>query len=95
MRKNRNSFFTESNSSYMGYNNPGMMGPMQQPFQNANPYYNGISEMPINQNDLESRFAKIERQLNRLEHRINKLETTSNITNDDYDSGNTTNMYML
>lgn len=100
MKKNRNSFFAES--SYQSYNpnmnmNQNMGGA---PYQAAsNYYYQG--PIPNNYNtgsngsDIESRLAKIERQLNRMDYRISKLENTSNIvSNDDYEN-NTTNMYML
>ena len=47
-------------------------------------------------NDIESRIAKIERQLNRLDYRISKLENTgSTITNEEFETNNNTNMYML
>ena len=47
--------------------------------------------------DIESRLAKIERQLNRMDYRVTKLENSSNIlSSDDFDkTNNTTNMYML
>ena len=80
----------------MGYGpNPMTPGMPPQQYQNINPYYNGNNQLPYNQNEIESRFAKIERQLNRLEHRINKLEVSSNISNDDFNPDNNTNMYML
>lgn len=103
MKKNRNSFFTEANMSYSGYNpnvgynpNINMMAP-NAPYQSAsayNSFYSGPFPGNTNQpTDLESRLAKIERQINRLEHRVNKLESTNTYSTDDYD--NTTNMYML
>ena len=106
MRKNRNSFFSEANMSYSGYNpnmNMNMMAanaPYQAssaynsfysgPNPNLNPNYNYMN----NNTDLENRLAKIERQINRLEHRLSKLEANGTILTDDYDT-NTTNMYML
>ena len=95
MRKNRNSFFSESNMAYEGFN-PNM--PMN-PYQSGsayNSFYSGPNPAMNNyQNtsEIDSRLAKIERQINRLEHRISKLETTSSVI-DEIDS-NTTNMYML
>ena len=85
MKKNRNSFFTEANMSYSGFapntyfSNPNMNMPMNQ--------YNDT-------NTIDSRLAKIERQINRLEHRVSKLESanTTYITEDIDSSGN---MYML
>ena len=96
MKKNRNSFFTETNiqSGMMPYLN---QQPMQ--YQQANSYlYQGPTN-PYNyntqNNDLESRLAKIERQINRLEHRISALENNTNIlSSEDYESINT-NMYMV
>ena len=106
MKKNRNTFFQES--SYQSYK------PMAQqmggaPYQTASNYFyqgpmpnaqpmpnNYTTQMPSN--DIESRLAKIERQLNRLDYRLSKLENASNtITSDDFDTttNNTTNMYML
>lgn len=96
MKKNRNSFFTETNiqSGMMPYPNQQPM-----PYQQANSYlYQGPTN-PYNyntqNNDLESRLAKIERQINRLEHRISALENNTNIlSSGDYESINT-NMYMV
>ena len=99
MKKNRNTFFQES--SYQSYN-PNMNGYNGAPYQTASNYfYQG--PVPNNYNtfngssttDIESRLAKIERQLNRIDYRLTKLENVSNvITNDDADN-NITNMYML
>ncbi len=98
MKKNRNAFFNEANMSYQGYN-PNMNMPGPAPFQaqsSYNSFYAGPNpNMAYNNNDLESRLAKIERQINRLDHRLTKLETTTTSPMiDDYDT-NTTNMYML
>lgn len=96
MKKNRNSFFAES--SYQSYNpNMNMNGA---PYQTASNYfYQG--PMPnnyntnIGSNDIESRIAKIERQLNRIDYRLSKLENVNNVvSSDDFDVNNT-NMYML
>lgn len=105
MKKTRNSFFAES--SYQAYNpNMNMQMPLGQgaPYQTASNYfYQGPAPtaMPTNYNtlsntnDIESRLAKIERQLNRIDYRLNKLENANNIvTSDDFDSNNS-NMYML
>ncbi len=99
MKKTRNSFFSEGNMNYQGFN-PNMNMPGVGPYQAQtayNSFYSGPNPNMVqynNTNDLESRLAKIERQLNRLDHRISKLETMSNTLIDDYDT-NTTNMYML
>ena len=99
MKKTRNSFFTEANMSYSGFN-PNM-GNMNMPYQaqsSYNSFYAGPNNIPYpqyNQGDnIENRMAKMERQINRLEHRVSKLETsnTTYITEDIDTSGN---MYML
>ena len=104
MKKSRNSFFQES--SYQAYN-PNAYPQMQgAPFEAAsNYYYQGPIPMQgqlpnnyntlNNTNDIESRLAKMERQINRLDYRISKLENANNIiTSDDFDTNNS-NMYML
>lgn len=102
MKKNRNAFFAENNSSYGVYNQmmPNPMAanvPYQSATQNssfyAGPYPNnnlGMNSM----DDFSERLAKVERQINRLDHRISKLEASNTISTDDYDS-NTNNMYIL
>ena len=102
MKKNRNSFFSES---AMNYNqvNPNMGMPINAPFQSStsyNSFYAGNPNINPNMpylyndtNELDSRLAKIERQINRLEHRISKLEANNTYINDDFD--NSGNMYML
>lgn len=104
MKKSRNTFFAES--SYQAYNpnmNSNMQMPGGAPYQTASNYfYQGpapVNAMPNNYNttsyDIESRLAKIERQLNRIDYRLNKLENANNIiTSDDFESNNS-NMYML
>ena len=97
MKKTRNSFFSESN--FQSYNpNMNVQGA---PYQSAgNYFYQG--PVPNNNyntintgNDIESRLAKIERQINRIDYRLTKLENTNNIiTSDDFDTNNS-NMYML
>ena len=60
MKKNRNAFFNESNTSFQGYN-PGFM-----PYQmNANSSFSAGNMMMPNMagNDYEERLAKIERQI--------------------------------
>lgn len=106
MKKDRNTFFNEANfsqSSYMG--NPNMpMNNMQGSMpaygsQASQSFYSGPVPMYQNQNgymdtsDIESRMAKIERQINRLDARVSKLENKGLMTTENYD--NTTNMYML
>jgi len=100
MKKTRNSYFQES--SFQSYNpniNPNM-NPQMAPYQSAGNYFyqgpvpNNYNTMGTN-NDIESRLAKIERQINRLDYRISKLENSNNImSSDDFDTNNS-NMYML
>lgn len=107
MKKDRNSFFNEASfqQSY-GSNMPnfGMPGgyPMNSGFgsQASQSFYTGpmsnTQNMPAGSDymsDLESRLAKIERQINRLDARISKLESKGVLTTENFD--NTTNMYML
>lgn len=106
MKKNRNSFFTEANMSYSGYNPnvPNMMqgGIPYQAQSSYNSFYSGPNiqgnnlypQQYMGTDNIENRLAKIERQINRLEHRINKLESTNTtyITEEIDTSGN---MYML
>lgn len=98
MRKNRNSFFSESNFQSYNPNIPNNINPG--PYQSASNYfYQG--PMPNNYNtmdnnsDIESRLAKIERQLNRMDYRISKLENSNTIISSDEYETNNTNMYML
>lgn len=105
MKKTRNAFFAES--TYQSYNpNMSMQMPINNgaPYQTAsNYYYQGPlpNAMPNNYNtlnttnDIESRLAKIERQINRIDYRLTKLENTNNIiSSEDFDTNNS-NMYML
>ena len=109
MKKDRNTFFNEANfsqASYMAPNMPNqMMGGYPQPTysgaQASQSFYQGPVPM-MNTNpsmgndymsDMESRLAKIERQINRMDARISKLEAKGTLTTENFD--NTTNMYML
>ncbi len=109
MKKDRNTFFNEANfsqSSYMGTPNLPMNNNFQGGMpaygqQASQSFYSGpVPMMPNNggmpgdnMSDIESRMAKIERQINRLDARISKLENKGLMTTENYD--NTTNMYML
>lgn len=109
MKKDRNAFFNEANfsqSSYMGTPNIPVNQNFQGPMpaygsQASQSFYSG--PVPTNYNtqnmggdymsDLESRLAKIERQIGRLDARVSKLESKGMVTTENFD--NTTNMYML
>ena len=98
MKKTRNAFFAES--SYQSYNPNMNMNMNGAPYQTAsNYYYQGPIPNNYNTNgvgnDIESRIAKIERQLNRIDYRLSKLENVNNVvSSDDFDINNS-NMYML
>ena len=110
MKKDRQSFFNESNfqqSSYGTTPNFGMTNqmPMNAGYgqQSSQSFYAGPipNTMGMNQtmsndymSDIESRLAKIERQINRLESRVSKLENQTLYSTNDYNSGNDT-MYMV
>lgn len=91
MRKNRNSFFAESNMNYQGYNP--MVANMPYQESSANSFYASNMPMPFG-SDFAERLAKVERQINRLEHRLNNIENNSVKSSDDYDS-TTNNMYII
>lgn len=103
MKRNRNSFFTETNTQTMMQQPPmsqGMPGAgANMPYQASNSYFYSGPNLPNNYNtptnDIESRLAKIERQINRIDHRLTKLENNANTyTTEDFDS-TSTNMYMV
>lgn len=53
----------------------------------------GMMNMPES-DDVESRLAKLERQIQRIDHRLTKLENQSTISTTDFDS-NINDMYMV
>lgn len=87
MKRTRNSYFQENGM------NVGQPMPYQATSFNSF-YAGGMPNFNQTSDDLESRLAKMERQINRLDHRLSKLEANPNAIIDDYDT-NTTNMYML
>ncbi len=109
MKKDRNTFFNESNfsqSTYVPTPNFGMNAnyPMNGAYgqsQASQSFYSGPTPMYTNQNtmgsdymsDIESRLAKIERQINRMDARISKLESKGTVTTENFETTN--NMYML
>lgn len=97
MKRNRNSFFTETNIQGGIAPNVPPVGNVGYQAQNSY-FYQGQLPQPnynIQGNDIESRLAKIERQINRIDHRLNKLENNANIiTTEDFES-TSTNMYMV
>ena len=101
MRKNRASFFND-NIDYYNTPNPNMYNPNANlmpangpaPGSQTGYYINQYPNMPNNE-DFTSRFAKLERQVNRLEKRVSNLEQNqTSYSTDDIDS-NVNNMYMV
>ena len=92
MLRNRNSFFPDTNINNvnpgMQTNNPGYLTPINQPYYNQMPLN---QQMPNYSEEIDSRIAKLERQINRLDARLSKLENASKIVNDDLSSS----MYMV
>ncbi len=100
MKKDRNSFFSEySMNSFQSPNMMPMPGQMPNQMFSANSNFYAGPAMQNNPNmysDIDARFAKIERTINRLEARINRLEgdnQTNNINIDEYNNNNP--MYMV
>lgn len=101
MKKERNTFFSEAQSSSYNYypnqfTNMNMMPSMPtQASQSSQSFYAGPA--PINgynnYSDIESRIAKIERQISRLDNRVTKLENLGDSS--EYEIDEKTNMYMI
>lgn len=100
MKKDRNTFFQEAQSSSLNYfpNQVQMMPSANMPTQasqSTQSFYAGPS--PIfpqnNYNDYEARLAKLERNMSRLENRISRLESQNSFSSDDINDS--TNMYMI
>ncbi len=94
MKKDRNAFFEQTAYNKAYYPTPNMMF-------NPNPTIASTSSQSFyegpyvaDNNDLETRLAKIERQINRLDARINKLENNNSFSTTDTINDNT-NMYMV
>ena len=111
IKKDRNTFFHDNNMMNMNHMPTmmpmapgGMMPPgINQPGYMPMPPNMGVpmntypGEYPTSTN-LESRIAKMERQIIRLEARLNKLENTNvshNYTGDDTDLGANNSMYVI
>ena len=93
MKKERNAFFQNQSASSYFYPT-GMPNMYPQMTNSSSNFYQGPAPIDINNNysnEIESRLAKIERQINRLDSRVSKLESES--TNFDYNNSN--NMYMV
>ncbi len=108
MKKDRNAFFqNQSASSYFYPSSPmpmqnQMMGGYPMATESSSNFYQGPVMTPVYQNtdtyssEIESRLAKIERQMNRLDTRVSKLESEINTVGTNPSDFNTTNnMYMI
>ena len=94
MRRDRNTFFQESQMYNTNFNPNQMMNP-NMPYQqggfNSSYYYGPNVNNP--NTDLENRFLKIERQISQLESRVSKLESNVPNVSTEIDSNNT--VYMI
>lgn len=110
MKKDRNAFFqNQSASSYFYPTTPNMGGMMMPNMGGAYPmatesssnFYQGPviqQQQPMGSDyssELESRLAKIERQISRLDTRVTKLESETFSVGNAGTDYTTNNMYML
>lgn len=101
MKKERNAFFqNNSSSSYFYPTAPMMPNAYPMATESNSAFYQGPvlpstnNQMDVYNNELETRLAKIERQLNRFDTRISKLESEIQYKEGlDYTTNN--NMYMV
>lgn len=97
MRKERNAFFNESSYNSGYYFNP-MMNPQLPNMEASSSFYmnQNMNQDPSTYNDIQTRLAKLERQVNRLEGRITKIENSplTNI-NESTNIDSNSNMYMI
>ena len=99
MKKDRNAFFEQSAYNKAFYPTPNMMmNPTPSIASGSSQsFYEGpyVTNTNYNEyNDLETRLAKIERQINRLDNRISKLENYNSFSQTDNMTDNT-NLYMV
>ncbi len=100
MKKDRNAFFnSQSASSYFYPSAQPVMPNMGYPMatESNSSFYQGPimnTQMADYSNELESRLAKIERQISRLDMRVSKLEGEMN-TSPNTNDYTTNNMYVI
>lgn len=105
MKKDRNAFFQNQSASSYFYPTSTMpnqmMGSYPMATESSSNFYQGPIMTPVAtqmvdtySSELESRLAKIERQINRLDTRVSKLESELS-TNIGTDYTTTNNMYMV
>lgn len=108
MKKERNAFFQNNSSSSYFYPtaNMGMpYGNYPMATESSSAFYQGPAMMPMQNgmqgmnndynSELETRLAKIERQINRLDTRISKLESEMSTNLGNTNEYTTNNMYMV
>ena len=103
MKKDRNAFFQNNSSSSYFYPTNTMMGPYPMATESNSNFYQGpVIPMQGGYNqgndymsELESRLAKIERQINRLDTRVTRLESESPSNLPNGNEYTTNNMYMV
>ena len=77
--KNRDMFYQ---NVQQGYQNPGMFIPPSG--YNMNTEYSSYGPNMLNNNELEDRISKLERQVKNLDVRIQKLENSNTETTDNF-----------
>lgn len=104
MKKDRNAFFQNNSSSSYFYPTNNMMGAYPMATESNSNFYQGPAivpmQAPYNQtsdyaNELESRLAKLERQINRIDTRVSRLESESTSGLSNGNEYTTNNMYMV
>ncbi len=99
MKKDRNAFFEQTAYNKAFYPTPNIMANPTPSFASTSSqsYFDGpyVTNNGYNDyNDLDTRLAKIERQIHRLDARINKLENNNTFSQTESINDNT-DMYMV
>ena len=95
MRKERNAFFEQQSYNQAYYPTPNMNMMPSVASTSSQSFFQGPNVgNNYQENDLEYRLAKMERQINRLDSRVSKLESNGQVSvTDNYNDY--TNMYMV
>jgi hypothetical protein len=95
MRKERNAFFEQQSYNQAYYPTPNMNMMPSVASTSSQSFFQGPNvSNNYQENDLEYRLAKMERQINRLDSRVSKLESNGQVSITDNYNDNT-NMYMV
>ena len=97
MRKERNAFFEQQSYNQAYYPTPNMMNQNMPSIASTSSqsFFQGPNvNNTYQENDLDYRLAKIERQITRLDSRVSKLESGKDINMTENFNDNT-NMYMV